>query len=411
MLREIRLANFKIHRNAVIDLGAITVLIGKHGTGKSTILQSLQLLLQSAGREGLNLNGPWIKDVRFGDLIHRQNEREIMGIGLQFEFPERAWPISEGEGYKVTYDISFDNRGFRDQRAVYDFGDSRFEFWSPKTARPSMPPTFRLPERPEVNFRAGTFTLLPFLFYVEGRDYTLHQAWMQAKERIRNYFLMSMQIVPAERIITRGEFPDQGGGQALLGNMAAIEDVVNRLAYQWDIGADVSAWMNEVLQRRINCRLAEERIVIEIANGAPLSIMAEGSGVRQLVWLLTALASAGPGSLILVEEPEIHLHPAAQAKLCEVLVNQVRETEKQLVITTHSEHILMAFLTAVARGELAPDDLAIYSFAEERGTASAVRLEVDERGMVQGGLPGFFEQNLDEIKAFLEASGTKGDER
>ena len=61
-------------------------------------------------------------------------------------------------------------------------------------------------------------------------------------------------------------------------------------------------------------------------------------------------------------------------------------------------------LHAVAKGELARDDLAIYYFeAPEEGVAKAKPLEIDERGGVQGGLPGFYDQSLTELSDYLDA--------
>jgi len=106
----------------------------------------------------------------------------------------------------------------------------------------------------------------------------------------------------------------------------------------------------------------------------------------------------------MVEEPEIHLHPAAQARFAEVLATIVGDEQKRLLITTHSEHLLLGFLTQVAKGKLRPQDLAIYYLElNTEGTSTASRLNVTDKGGVEGGLKGFFETSLAELKGYLES--------
>ena len=92
--------------------------------------------------------------------------------------------------------------------------------------------------------------------------------------------------------------------------------------------------------------------------------------------LLLQLVSAEKGATVMIEEPEIHLHPKAQAELAEVLTEVALEEDKQVIMTTHSEHITGRLLTLVAEGKLAPDDVAIYAFEKDtKGVCTAKDLE------------------------------------
>lgn len=75
----------------------------------------------------------------------------------------------------------------------------------------------------------------------------------------------------------------------------------------------------------------------------------------------------------------------------------------QFFIETHSEHVLHRLLQAVAVGELARNDLTIYYFENKEGKAETRRLNIDEKGGVEGSLPGFFDQSLDELTDYIEA--------
>ncbi|PYV20047.1 MAG: hypothetical protein DMG27_23985, partial [Acidobacteria bacterium] len=89
----------------------------------------------------------------------------------------------------------------------------------------------------------------------------------------------------------------------------------------------------------------------------------EGSGANQLPFILLPIALAPTNETILLSEPEVHLHPKAQSELTALLLRAAEKQNLQLFIETHSEHVLHELLHAVAKGELARDDLAIYYFA------------------------------------------------
>ena len=129
----------------------------------------------------------------------------------------------------------------------------------------------------------------------------------------------------------------------------------------------------------------------------------EAFGLNQLIHMLVCLRRTGPESIIGIEEPEIHLHPKAQVALCDLFVEVAKKDRKQLLLTTHSEHIAMGLLNAVARGELDADQLAVYEFHREGDAATAERLEVNQFGQIEGGLREFFEVELDQLGKMIEA--------
>ena len=135
-----------------------------------------------------------------------------------------------------------------------------------------------------------------------------------------------------------------------------------------------------------------------------VSITAEGFGTNSLVQLLHQLITADQGATVLIEEPEIHLHPKAQAELAEVLAETAKAEDKQIIMTTHSEHLVERLLLLVAEGTLNADDLAIYSFSkDEKGECFASEIEVTDNGQVEGGLTDFYANNLDTLDRRVKA--------
>ena len=135
-----------------------------------------------------------------------------------------------------------------------------------------------------------------------------------------------------------------------------------------------------------------------------VNIVSEGFGTNSLIQLLHQLIIADEEATVLIEEPEIHLHPKAQADLAEVMANVAKDEDKQIIMTTHSEHIAGRLLTLVAENELTPEQLAIYSFEKDKkGECTASELVVTELGQTEGGLTGFFDNNLAEMDRYVKA--------
>ena len=106
--------------------------------------------------------------------------------------------------------------------------------------------------------------------------------------------------------------------------------------------------------------------------------------------------------IVCIEEPEIHLHPAAIRRLARALANIVRENgDKRLIISTHSEQFVMSLLALVAEGIHSPDDLAMYLVTKEGKESKFQRQQVNENGQIEGGFASFIEGELEDMKAFL----------
>jgi predicted ATPase len=139
---------------------------------------------------------------------------------------------------------------------------------------------------------------------------------------------------------------------------------------------------------------------VDRTTGMTCELVNEGFGVNQLVFLL-AKALRSDVRIVCIEEPEIHLHPSAQRKLAQTLVDIAQNENKHFIITTHSETFLMALLAEVARGRLAPEQLACYWAVKKGKEAQFERQQVNEQGQIEGGLASFMEGELEDLKAFF----------
>ena len=178
------------------------------------------------------------------------------------------------------------------------------------------------------------------------------------------------------------------------------------MAYSAAEVSRVSDWMKQVTGVGLKAELVPPQSVKPVST-TPLgesSLISEGFGSNALVQLLFELSRASNGATVLIEEPEIHLHPRAQADLASVIIGEAKAAEKQVIITTHSEHVVGRLLTEVAEGKLSSEEVAIYSFEKDAdGVCSASAIEVMETGQVTGGLRSFFQTDLDEMRRYVEA--------
>ena len=221
--------------------------------------------------------------------------------------------------------------------------------------------------------------------------------------------LEELRYVPSARGLTQGSYelgddykeqiPTEGG----LG--VQEQQLATNLAYKREEEVLLSKLLKRVTGTGLRVDMSPHSMVEvkSTTKGGPINLVGEGFGANALVQLLHQLIVADEGATVLIEEPEIHLHPKAQAELAEVMAETAKAEDKQIIMTTHSEYVAGRLLTLVAEGKLTTDDLAIYSFEkDEKGECSATEIEVTERGQTKGGLTGFHEATRDEMRRYVD---------
>jgi predicted ATPase len=126
----------------------------------------------------------------------------------------------------------------------------------------------------------------------------------------------------------------------------------------------------------------------------------EGFGVNQTIYMLIKLLKKSTG-LAMIEEPEIHLHPTAQAKLMDAFCDIVQKENKQIFLTTHSENIVSSVLRKIADGEMDKNDVQFYLAKKENDETVVIPQVVNDKGQIEGGLMNFMETELSNLKTIL----------
>jgi predicted ATPase len=137
---------------------------------------------------------------------------------------------------------------------------------------------------------------------------------------------------------------------------------------------------------------------------APALITDVGFGISQILPVLTICYYVPEGSTILLEQPEIHLHPAVQSGLADVFIDVIKRRKIQLVVESHSEHLLRRLQRRMAEEQIAPEHVALYFARDERGVSRLSPLEVDEFGNIRNWPPNFFGDEMGDLAAMAEAA-------
>lgn len=187
-----------------------------------------------------------------------------------------------------------------------------------------------------------------------------------------------------------------------------IQDV---LSFEKSLLEKVSNWYQKNFEGwgiKVNEDLAPFYQIELTRNSSSLNIniVDAGQGMSQALPLVVrAFMPTAQDSLIIIEQPELHLHPAAHGDMAELFVDSLVDGPKRYLIETHSQNFVLRLRRLVAEGKLNKNDLALYfvNFDEETGTSMLEIINVDESGEVDFWPENIFNESLEETLAIRRA--------
>lgn len=156
-------------------------------------------------------------------------------------------------------------------------------------------------------------------------------------------------------------------------------------------------------------RISESSNLYEVrvrksANSSEVLITDVGFGVSQILPVLALCYYVPEGSTLVLEQPEIHLHPRVQSGLADVFVDAMLNRGIQIVLESHSEHLLRRLQRRIAEEELSIDDVALY-FCESSNSRSVISpLNMDIFGSISNWPRDFFGDDFGEMSAITTAA-------
>jgi len=180
----------------------------------------------------------------------------------------------------------------------------------------------------------------------------------------------------------------------------------------------VSYWLTELrvgasLDTHSHGRLGIELSLREENLPRALSLMSVGVGVSQLVPVVVICLLAPPGSLLLLEQPELHMHPALQQRLGDFLL-AIARTGRQLIVETHSEHIVARLRLRIAQDrsdEVIRAVKLVQAWRDSTGKTTYEGVATNAYGGLDAWPPGFFDQTAHESQEILRAALVKKEHR
>ena len=374
MIHSLRIKNFKCFEDQNFELGCLTLLSGLNGTGKSTVLQALILLRQSyqqglltaessaqtphaiMAESGLALNG---------DLIQLGTGRDVFYEGATSD--------------EFGFTIKFGNQMTGSWLFTYDRVADVVKFSPASGQRPG--------EEEDPVYAASFF----------GDNFQYLSA-----ERIgpRNSYPTSDFLVREHRQLGgRGKytahFLDLFRGQKIADAALAHPKVESRT-----LKAQVEAWMGEI-SPGVRIDLTPYSEIDQVVLQYSFAISGEvsnryrptntGFGITYTLPVVVALLAASPGDLVLLENPEAHLHPQGQERIGELMTRAAR-CGIQVLAETHSDHVLNGVRIAVRQGLLAPEQLRIHFLEREEFSTRVISPRVDQNGRIDRWPDGFFDE-------------------
>lgn len=360
MIEQIRLSNFKCFEELDLKLGTLNLFTGLNGMGKSTIIQILLMLHQSNNQGYLDkktvcLNGDYIKLGTGQDVLYQNANDEVISVELK--------DTNDNISFRFRYEKDADMLEIIDSlRPASGYLGMVFEKLEYLNAERVSPQTVYPKSSVHIN---------DMLLGVNGQ-YTAHYLSLHGEDAMRW---------------------DSG-----CGNGASLKEAVQH-------------WLNEIspnvkfdIQNIDNTELAKieyyfsSRSVSNVFR--PTNI---GFGITYVLPVIVALLKAQPGSTLIIENPEAHLHPRGQRKIGE-LISVCAANNVQVFIETHSDHVLNGIRIAVKNSVIQHSAICV-SFFEKTIENDKVKHivqtpSIDKHGKIDVWPDGFFdewEKALDEI--------------
>jgi predicted ATPase len=375
MIKNIKLQNFKCFEKQNLRFKALTLLSGLNSSGKSSVLQSLLLLRQSYQQNllpntGLALNGDLVCIGTAQDALFEGAKEDIIGFQITWENNiERNWNFiyhKELDVLKINKSETENTTENTIENKIYDanlFGD-KFHYLQAE----------RIGPRP----------------YLEMSEF---------------------QVKQHGQIGTRGEYT------AYFLSMYRDKTIQPLLQHPSKTSStlidQVEAWMGEISPgTRINIKDIPDLdlVSLQYSYGLSNSYRATniGFGISYTLPIIVAILASEPGTLLLLENPEAHLHPKGQAKIGELLT-LAASAGIQVVLETHSDHVLNGIRLSVRSGKLDPSDVQLHYFQREdiQGElkTEVVSPQMDCNGRIDNWPEGFFDEWDKSLEALLEPIG------
>lgn len=443
MLTHMHVENFKAWKTLDVELGRVTGLFGTNSSGKSSLLQFLLMLKQTKNTTDrgvvLDFGGPeqLVNLGGFKDVVHAHDDKASIEWSLDWSLrtaisisdttKKRTDVLVKDSHLSITSVAHTQSKGqlLVSDYLEYAFGGYSFAIAPKKPGSTEFELNTHLPEEgPDFRFvrnqqRAWALPgpIKTHLFPDQAKTYFQNAEFLGMFEAEYEALMDSIYYLGPLRDYPKREYPWSGtspfdvgqkGQQTIAALLAATarKETRNhggRTRYK-PFQEMIAYWLKEL-------GLIHEFKIEEIAPGANLyqakvrrdgksaqALLTDvGFGVSQVLPALVLLYYVPKGSTVIMEQPEIHLHPSVQSGLADVILTVAQARDLQVIVESHSEHLLRRFQRRVAEGTFAAEEIKLYFCDSKGGQAKLLDLDIDLYGEIRNWPPGFFGDEMTEI--------------
>jgi len=440
VITRLWLRQFKAFEHCDIELRRLTVLLGENNSGKSSLLAALRLMAQTVQSQDqtvpLTLSGVFGDFGSYRDLVHGNHRGRPIKIGLvctgrNSQTPEQSYFLETEFKYRMQRRETV----LRSSQLGYVEGDRQRSLLHVTTSKDSQRllvesvrgESIPEPARPTLSRGLKMFNFLPrgvLDFYTnESKSPDVNRGRLLIRDssaqttRAFNailWNLRSVEYVGAMRLPPERTYVNSGVSGRKIGadgsgwpSVLALEPPRRR-----PVRAIIGKWMREAgIAESVSVSWLTDRhyeiVVTNPSTGETENIADVGQGTSQVLPVIVGAARLGRGDIFIVEEPEIHLHPRAQAALGDFFADLTGRGVQSLV-ETHSEYLLLRLQQKIASGELDPAAVVFYYVYSDRGAKTVTKLTLDENASFGDQLVGgFFPQRIEEARKLVQARGKR----
>ena len=444
MLNRLKLENFKAWREADLTFGKVTGFFGTNSAGKSSLLHLLLLLKQTRNATDrgivLDFGGPadMVNLGTFEDVVHQHDKSRAIAWLLDWTLSDTlmiedplelsADPRFKGDSLQTRCEVGFRNKRLWPQELAYRFNEVDFRLQPKSRSRQEFELLTGAADFEFVRNQGRAWPLphpvKAYLFPSQAKSYYQNASFLGdfelEYEKLMDsiHYLGPLREHPRREYHWAGSSPEdvgQRGERAIDAILAATTSEETRsLGYRMrrkPFQEMIAYWLREL-------GLIREFHIDEIARGTRLyramvktssssvatPLTDVGFGVSQILPVLVLLYYVPEGSTVLMEQPEIHLHPAVQSGLADVMLNVAEARNVQIVVESHSEHLMRRLQRRVAEQQATSGDVKLYFVSSQRGRAHVSDLLLNEWGEIENWPEKFFGDEMGEIAAIAKAS-------
>jgi len=446
MLTSLSLENFKSWKRITnMRLAPITGLFGSNSSGKTSILQWLLMLKQTAEssdrQQVLNFGNKrdLVELGSFRDLVHNHAHPGTMSWKLTWKLPQElevpdpeqrpGTPLFSGEEMSYGCELKEERNRLKVVEMEYEFDGCKFVY-SAKEGKHG----YQLAVERARHFRfkrsPGRKWDLPppvkcygfpdqVTSYFQNAGFVTDFQLAFEEQMARTYYLGPLREYPQRQYQWSGSQPADVGrrGEGVIDALLASRDRAQEIGRgkgkpRFTVEEYAAYWLKELklihdfsVRRVADGSTFYEVHVQKTEGAADVLITDVGFGVSQILPVIVLCYYVPEGSTIILEQPEIHLHPSVQADLADVFIDAIKVRKIQIVLESHSEHLLRRLQTRIAEQAkgFGSEDAALYFCDFQADGSKLVPLEVDEFGNIRNWPKDFFGDEFGEIAAMTRA--------